>query len=526
MGAWALDFNTLAGTRTNHFDYFKGNLYAASPIAGPGLWRRDGPGAWTNVAAGLGDTHVWGDFMWGSDGTFIYRSHDGVAWVVDQDIRPLTTATTTVRCVNHAGDYLYVGARDNVPAPSETYLFRRDAAGVYTLLMPLIADNLIVPGDLLEHGSYVYFVNSGTDIRRTDDAGASWTIIKTDAAYMLELEQDGIRVMYALIVDPPGNSHWLYKFLPDDSYSTVNSSTFYAGTQAVSIAADGTLWYAGHRAAAGSVIYMRDAAVDPVPDHWSRFDTTGAALDDACSATIDDDGTVIFATDTNPEFYLWVPTYAIEPGGAGLGVGGSDGLPPQSLDVDGDGNSLYAALYTAVPNPILLKVTLPLTATSIGLRVFDPGNGDAINVKTIDVGSNLVVAGLFGNNDQVEASDDGGMTWNDVDPTTWLLETAQPLLVDPDTTDQITVGLQTAQVITETFNANVAPPPPTWTQQSPGAIGYAIAAMARLPVDGDEIVVGDAHAARKVEYSPNRGVELVDITGGAAIGNVVALEVA
>jgi hypothetical protein len=46
--------------------------------------------------------------------------------------------------------------------------------------------------------------------------------------------------------------------------------------------------------------------------------------------------------------------------------------------------------------------------------------------------------------------------------------------------------------------------------------------MAKIP-NGDELIMGDG-AANRIDYSPNRGAQLTNITG-AFVGNVAALEI-
>jgi len=209
----------------------------------------------------------------------------------------------------------------------------------------------------------------------------------------------------------------------------------------------------------------------------------------------------------NIRFFAFVPDHDLTPVGTGL--------YPEALDCDADGDSLYVAVYNAAGQPVLIKVMLPLTATSPGSAMFDPTDGDAINVKCSNVGGRLAISGNFAaaGNEQVETSVDGALTWVDIDRDAWGAESAQPLLVG-DNIEQIMVALQTAQDITETANAGATP----WIVNNP-AVAYSPIAAAKLP-QGDEMILSGSGIG--VDYSPNRGTELHD-TGGPT--DAVALEV-
>lgn len=224
----------------------------------------------------------------------------------------------------------------------------------------------------------------------------------------------------------------------------------------------------------------------------------------------DADGNLYAGTD-NSQFWAYAADFAIAPGG----------LPPQQMDVDGDGDALYVCVYDAAAQPILVKVALPLFNHAVGAAVFDPGAGTAINVKCGDVGGELAISGSFAaapGNEQVEVSEDGGGTWTDIDRDAWGVETAEPLLVDPDdAANRVMVALAGAQDIVETTDGGAT----AWTVNNPG-VGYSPGAAAKLS-DGDEIILGD-DAANRIDYSPNRGITLTNITGAFG-GNVTALEV-
>jgi len=240
------------------------------------------------------------------------------------------------------------------------------------------------------------------------------------------------------------------------------------------------------------------------------YDTPAVGPGTRGGVCVDAAGDMYFGTRAagTVQFFAWAGVYDLTPGG----------LYPQAMDCDGDGDTLYVGLYdTATAQPILISVALPLDgAGSMGGNIFSPGAGNAINVKCIDVGDSLVVSGNFGNNEQVETSDDAGITWTDIDRDAWGAETAQPLAVDPLTIDEVLVCLATAQDVTETLDAGAT----AWVVNN-AAIGFTPSAMAKLP-NGNELIIGNG-AGNRIDYSPNRGVTLVNITGAFG-GNVASLE--
>lgn len=274
-------------------------------------------------------------------------------------------------------------------------------------------------------------------------------------------------------------------------------------TDAISIGDDGALWLGADDGGGNARVYVRQGS------HWTLHSTAaGVEFHSACAY----EGALYAGADVggNAQFWAYAPDFAIAPGG----------LPPQAMDVDGDGGALYVCAYNAAAQPILVKVGLPLVNHAVGAAVFGPAaGGSAINVQCTNLGGELAISGRLsaGGNDSVQVSDDGAASWSDVAPA-WG-DSAQPLVVSPDSIDEILVCLAGAQDIVWTTDGGG-----TWTVMNP-AVGYAPDAMVRMR-ETDELVIGDAHAARKVEYSPNLGVEIQDITGGAAIGDVVALQVA
>jgi hypothetical protein len=271
---------------------------------------------------------------------------------------------------------------------------------------------------------------------------------------------------------------------------------------AVCIGADRVPYLAVNDGGGNSRVYARAGS------GWSLHSTTAATN---LNAVIFDDAGVLYAGTDSCELWIYTTDFNLTPIGAGF--------TNQAMDCDGDGGALYIGLYNAAAQPVLVKRALPMTPLGMGLNMFNPGAGTAIAVQCTDVGNDLVIAGSFAAaNEQVETSTDGANTWVDIDRDAWGAELAQPVDVSTTTLDEVIVCLQTAQDIVETFDAGAT----AWTVNN-AAVGYSPGAMAKLP-EGDELVIGD-DAANRIDYSPNRGVTLQNITGAFG-GSVAALEVA
>jgi hypothetical protein len=182
---------------------------------------------------------------------------------------------------------------------------------------------------------------------------------------------------------------------------------------------------------------------------------------------------------------------------------------------------LYVAVYDAGGNPELIRVPLPLTATSVGTSVYAPGAGNAINVQAIDVAGDLTISGLFGNNEQVRRSINYGGAWTDLDPNTWgAVDRAQPLMVQATDTGVVLVGRDLAPDLQQRSVAGA------WTSPNP-AVPYIMGAMTGSAPVGGEVILGNAFAAaRQIDRSIDGGTTLMDITGAFGGGGVAALDTA
>jgi hypothetical protein len=514
---WALDGNTALDVGRGFLEY-NSTLFLRVG-GGGGLYRRVGAGVWNRVQLavgpiwGRGTACEWNGLLWevGTDDK-VYWSNNGIAWNMDLDIGVTwgTTSPTYGLGADPDGTYLYLVHVDGV----NFYFARRNVAGVWQ--NNFIPARAIFMGmnntqGIIVYDSYVFHSSGSYGLERWD--GAAWV---EDSLTAVTLGAFPVHDGTIFTVAPEGvNDIAVWRWTGSDWEQEMIASSGGNQTSYLSIGADNVL-YIG-TSTADALIYERDDDSET----WSLLDQTNVVAGGSTCATYFGSTWYFCERSAGGDgIYMHTRTFNIHPAPIGGGVAGN-GLPPQMMDCDGDGDYLYLCVYdNAANNPMLIRVPLPLTATSVGFAFFDPGAGSAINVKCCTASHELAIAGNFGANDQVEVSEDAGMTWADIDPGTWGAETAQPLLVDPDTVDGVKVALQTARAIVETTDGGA-----TWVTRN-AAVGYGPDAMARLDVDSDELVVGDAHAARKVEYSPNRGVTLQDITGGAAIGNVVALEVA
>lgn len=506
MGTWALEHNPGLAGPVYQLVNFNGDVFGWTYSgAGAGVWRRTPPN-WT-LTIGAGNSSrgaVYDDKMWwgtnpagGLAGRVISRSDDGIAWTLDLDLG--AGAFTHWSAMGCSDAYLYA-AEVGMLGVAGTSFRRRDNLGTWTANPPAFAGEPSHSQDIIRFEGVIYW-SAGTDIRYSVADGA-WADEPTLDGYSDVFFTEHVGHLWA--VGTPGR---IWRKVSGGWTEELDiSGTGYGFGGAISVGGDGRLYVAAENGA-NSRVYMR------VGGGWILHSSfVGARFK---SAIADDSGN-LFAGTHDCRFYVYTSDFAVTPIGLGL--------YPQAMDVDGDGNAIYVGLYNAAAQPILVKVAAPLVNNAMGNAVFNPLAGDAINVKCGGVGGELAISGSFAGgagNEQVEVSEDGGATWTDIDRDAWGVERAQPLLVDPDdAANVVMVALATAQDITETLDGGGT----AWTVNN-AAVGYAPAAMAKL-AEGDELVVGNAHAARKVEYSPNRGVELADITGGAAIGNVVALEVA
>lgn len=499
MGAWALEFDPGMTGQLYQMHCWKGDLWGfCRDGGGHGVWRRTPPN-WTQVLASTSDARgeIWDDQMfWGSGSggfgsRYIYRSLDGLAWVQDHDFG--AGAYSHWSAMGGYGNYLYM-AMQGFHGAANTTVYRRDTLGNYVATPPVVPDN--THGyDIIGFGGYVYWCD-GTDCYEYDVAWGLQADLTNNCHWFTYNPGDGC--LYAMRYNSAATTWEVWRRSVAGAWALDHDfglgAVWLMG--AISVGDDGNLYVAAEDGV-DSRVYIRSGGT------WALHSTALGAIFRSIIAY--DDG--FYAGTNSCEF--WAYTYEY---GAGVGTG----LPNQALDCDGDGDAIYVCVYDGAGQPVLVKADLPLTQAAVGDAVFEPGAGDAINVKCATVGQRLAVSGYFGNNDQVEVSKDAGAIFTDIDPGTWGAERAQPHLIDPDTVDEVYVALEALQDLYETPDGGT-----TWTQRQ-AAVGYSPGALARLP-DGDELVVGD-DAANVIDYSPNRGQELHDITG-AFVGNVAALQV-
>lgn len=517
---WVVEQNTGIGPTNEVIKclWYKGYIYAGTRNVG--VWRRDGIGPWVQVFVQHGKLWHWEDddaLYCGNHGQ-ISRSVDGVAWALDVDLNVafgLQGNYNSTSEIGGYGNYLYVANYDlTVPC---TWFYRRDLAGNWAVFGAAHAGGEGGTGrGIIGFGGEVYWTN-GTHVRYWD--GAAWAVeVPLDGncgttSYMSVINNRLYIGAPVSALHPHGGYYWktssvtnwsfLTHELPDNTWSVFTLNEGADGETYTWATPDGTDIRVYRRVGNQLSLIMQDTAgLIAIHGLYGGVGVDAAGdmyLGGRSAATV--------------RFFAFVPTYNLTATGGGL--------YPQAMDCDADGDMLYIGLYdTATAQPILVSVALPLDgAASMGSNVFSPGAGDAINVKCNSVSDNLVVSGNFGVNEQVETSDDGATTWTDIDRDAWGAETAQPSVVDPLTVAEVMVALATAQDITETDDAGAT----AWVVNN-AAVGYSPGAMALLP-NGDEMIIGD-DAANRIDYSPNRGVTLTNITGAfAGGGNVAALEI-
>jgi len=407
------------------------------------------------------------------------------------------------------GDYLYCFIND---LGVDATILRRDRAGTWTDLPTGLPPELFptTTRGVIEFGGIRYWTDSGF-VRYWD--GAAWVPEPTlDGACgycsWMSVIDNVLYIGASATFSPPyGGYYWKTPSVTNWSFLSHEVPDNTWGNYPLCVGADGEVYTWSTSTGADIRIYRK------INNHLSLIhqDTAGLAgmLGLYGGIGVNAAGEMYLGEESagNVHFFAFVPTYDLTPGG----------LYPQAMDCDGDGDMLYLALYdTATAQPRLVSVALPLDgAASMGSSIFSSGAGTAINVRCNSVGDSLAVSGHFGANEQVETSDDGGITWADIDPGTWAANLAEPLVVDPLTLDEVLIAL-TPQSIIETVDGGT-----TWTTLN-AAVGFSPGAMAKL-VNGDEMIIGD-DGANVILYSPNRGVTTAVVTGAFA-GNVASLAI-
>jgi len=496
MGTWALDFNTGLGAGvTSRFVNFAGNFFAfVVNTNAAGVWRRVGAGNWVRTIGpgnNLGRGEVWNGRMWWIqwDGAnySVYRSIDGINWVLD------TTPAiggNMWEAIGGFSSYLQIARR----TVGTVEFYRRNTTGTWTAYPPATTLTNLFPTGVMAFSGKVHL--STPDGSFTWD-GSSWTQDSPSlaACYFMVHSLGSIGNYYLWAT--PGNK--TYRRSAHGNWM-LDAGNPYGGSLGFSVDEDGMLYATNSTT---SQVYARVGSFWHSQGGFVAF-TTFAGCRDANGDLFA--GCVVGGSTC---FYIYTPDFNIAPGG----------LSPQAMDVDGDGDALYIGVYNAAAQPVLVKVALPLVNNAIGNAVFNPLAGTAINVKCGDVGGELAIAGSFAaapGNEQVEVSEDGGGTWTDIDRDAWGVEVAEPLLVDPDdAANRVMVALAGAQDIVETTDGGAT----AWVINN-AAVGYSPGAMAKLE---DELIIGD-DAANRIDYSPNRGVTLQNITGAFG-GNPCAIEV-
>jgi len=515
---WQVEQNTGVAGYVIRCVWFKGYIYAFTQD--DGVWRRNDVGPWTQVFNGTGLGWYWEDddalYCPGPvGGEHIHRSEDGVNWPEDIDLLATFGAHVggwwhTWGAMGGCGDYFYYENHD-VGGAGTTYFYRRDLDGNWDMPFATHAGAEGASGrGIIGFGGEVYWTNA-TNARYWD--GTAWSIEATlddQGGTYLSLIGGNLYVRTSTTYSLVGGYYWRtptatnWAFLnlpvPDNTWSVWPLCEGEDG-ETYTLTSNGTIMR----------IYQQ---VGPLLNLIAYQAVIAVGVGSRGGVCVDDTGAMYWGTRAGGtiQFFAFVGDYDVAPGG----------LCPQAMDCDGDGDALYIGVYdTGTTQPLLISVPLPLVGgVSPGSAVFEPGAGNAINVKCTDVGNQLAIAGRFsgGGNDSVQVSDDGGLSLpNDIAPN-WG-DTAQPLLVDPDDLDGVMVALQGgAGQIMETVDGGG-----TWTQRN-AAVGYGPTALARLP-EGDELVAGGP--AGEIEYSPNRGQELANINVGWPAGDgVEALEVA
>lgn len=507
---FALDFNTGGGGSFNRLVWFDDRIFAfvyATAAASRGCWRQVAIGNWNQVQVGTGMGAMWDERLFqGVNNNVINSSANGVAWALDFTNLGMQPNYTQWLAMGGDGDYFYAVNGELTAGVATYHFYRRDTLGAWVKLATTFSEPSPpnpAPstqwGDVVGFGDYIYW-SAGINVRRYSTAGGwedepqlspgGWGCEFAVRGNVLYATQERIGLWYKTAA----STNWAYSKL---ALAEPTNYQIYAPT----LGADGYLYVTAINTTTGYARIIQG----PLPWRTVYIGDIGAGASEHASIMTDAGEIFVGSHTGNVRFWRIVEDFNVVAGG----------LFPRAMDCDGDGTDLYLAVYDNVGLPLLLRVALPLSDDPVASTLYEPGAGDAINVKCSAMGGKYAISGYFGNNEQVRSSEDGGVP-ADVDPGTWGANRAQPLWLDPDGVENIMVCLDAAQDIVETEDSGA-----NWTTHN-AAVGYSPGALARLP-DGEEIVIGD-DAANSIEYSPNRGVTLQDITG-AFVGNCQALEV-
>lgn len=517
MGTWALDHNTGLAGLVYRSAVFNGNIFMfcyGDGAQGGGVWIRDGIGPWTRTISGQGRGCYWDGLLWwaGDDANAeIYFSVDGINWSIDY--APAPAGFTHWSALKGYGDYLYAAFSDG----ADTHFYRRDkfANWVATPDSYAEADHAF---DIIGFGSKVYWTAQGAPYASYVWDGSAWAADTTLGSYggyftvynpverclgddALGHENDlllvaAFKYVYRMLAVGGG---WILEFTEPNGLNLGG----------ISVGADGIPWIVADDAWY-SYIYGR------LGSFWVHHSTIDGIL--CKGVNLAPDGIMYMGRATSCRFYVYTAEFGVDPFG-------TSGLYPQALDVDGDGDALYVCVYNASNQPLLIKVPTQPPTLAMGCAILNPASGSAVNVKCANVGGALVASGYYFNNSACRSSVDGGLTFHDVDDN-WGAGIAQPVLISDTLIErwagiwvvaEIVVSLEVGGVdrIEETVDGGA-----TWTQRQ-ADITYSPVAFTRLP-EGDDLILAD-DGANRIDYSPNRGETLADITGAFA-GNVAALD--
>jgi hypothetical protein len=397
MGTWNVEQNIGITFRPANLTYFKGSIYLAT---GDGrIYRRVGT-TWTlvrNVAAVYGQHMVsWQGYLWTFDDDEIYRSIDGTTWVADVNLRTLNgNPNYTIETVNCNATKLFAAG---VVAAGATTFYERDTLGNWTQSPPTSPGAGWLTTEYIEWGSYYYYCRDGAQFYRW--TGAAWAAVPGIAALEGWCTVQG-NVMWVKLDSGAVNTR-IYWVDPDtDTWTQVVNTAHDSEGSRISVDVNGNAWFAANNGAV-TVIYVHYPSA--AYGSWIQFDSTAVGPGDGRLAGALDEDTIFFVDRTNNIVYIWAANnWNVHPPSAGIGAG----FNPQVMDSDGDGDRLYIGLYNNAGNtPRLISVATPLDGTaSVGLSVFNPGAGTAINVRCPVVSDSVAISGHFGANEQVETSD-------------------------------------------------------------------------------------------------------------------------
>lgn len=496
---WTLDFDPSATGVVYEMVWFNSQVFAfVYGGSGPGVWRRDGAGAWTNtLAATAGRGAIFNGEMYWAEARYIYRSADGTTWVTDVDFGG-GVAYSHWSALGGDDTYLYA-AMVNFQSVGGTTFRRRDTLGNWTANPAAFAAEPSHSYDITRWGGDVYWSAVTGNVRiYSGGAWANEPTLNNEWFIYFTLDDDG--TLFAA-----GDALEVWRKNAGAGWTVELSVGGAWGNGIVCISANGTLYVAGNDGT-DSRVYVRSGT------SWSLDSTLSSVRFRSSMAGGTGDQ---FAGTNSCEFYILANPDVQDPTGSGL--------YPQALAVDGNGDGLYVALYDNNGNPIAVKVNLPLHHSMTGSRIFNPGaGGDAINIKTSEfTGDYLYLSGKFAaNNDMCRRSIDGGTTITDIDGN-WGADRAQPIGLDVNDDEHVLLPIDGAtDDLVETEDAS------TWAVLDTN-LPFDVSALALHDLDPNELFIGNiAAAAALVSYSPNNGGTWADITGLLNVaGGIANIEV-